>query len=105
MRLQRPVVIGSALITVAALVVGAVALGGPLSVIAQSGSINQGQPPIQHVVIIFQENVSFDHYFGTYPHAANPSGEPHFTARSDTPTINGLSDTLLVHNPNQANPT
>ena len=30
-----------------------------------------GQPatPIQHLVIIFQENVSFDHYFGTYPNA------------------------------------
>ncbi len=27
--------------------------------------------PIKHVVIIFQENVSFDHYFGTYPHAFN----------------------------------
>ena len=26
--------------------------------------------PIKHVVVIFQENVSFDHYFGTYPHAA-----------------------------------
>ncbi|MEO6857696.1 MAG: DUF190 domain-containing protein [Solirubrobacteraceae bacterium] len=27
-------------------------------------------------VVIFQENVSFDHYFGTYPHATNPSREP-----------------------------
>ncbi|HEX2776015.1 MAG TPA: alkaline phosphatase family protein, partial [Candidatus Acidoferrales bacterium] len=32
--------------------------------------------PIKHLVIIFQENVSFDHYFGTYPVATNPSGEP-----------------------------
>jgi len=23
--------------------------------------------PIQHLVVIFQENVSFDHYFATYP--------------------------------------
>ncbi len=23
--------------------------------------------PIQHVVVIFGENISFDHYFGTYP--------------------------------------
>jgi phospholipase C len=30
--------------------------------------------PIKHVVVIFQENVSFDHYFGTYPQAANTSG-------------------------------
>ena len=25
--------------------------------------------PIKHVVVIFQENISFDHYFGTYPNA------------------------------------
>ncbi len=36
--------------------------------------------PIQHLVVIFQENVSFDHYFGTYPNAANPEGEPKFKA-------------------------
>ena len=28
--------------------------------------------PIQHVVVIFQENISFDHYFATYPIATNP---------------------------------
>ena len=27
--------------------------------------------PIKHLVVIFQENVSFDHYFATYPSAAN----------------------------------
>ena len=32
--------------------------------------------PIKHVVVIFQENVSFDHYFGTYPNAANTDGQP-----------------------------
>ena len=32
--------------------------------------------PIKHLVIIFQENETFDHYFGTYPNAANPPGEP-----------------------------
>ena len=30
--------------------------------------------PIKHVVVIFQENVSFDHYFGTYPNATNTDG-------------------------------
>lgn len=29
--------------------------------------------PIQHLVVIFNENVSFDHYFGTYPSATNPA--------------------------------
>jgi phospholipase C len=30
--------------------------------------------PIKHIVVIPQEDISFDHYFGTYPNAANPSG-------------------------------
>ena len=30
--------------------------------------------PIKHLVVIFQENVSFDHYFGTYPYAPIPRG-------------------------------
>ena len=60
--------------------------------------------PIEHLVVIFQENVSFDHYFGTYPNAANPAGEPRFQARPDTPSVNGLNEQLLHHNPNAANP-
>jgi phospholipase C len=47
--------------------------------------------PIKHVIVIFQENVSFDHYFATYPIAANrTAGEPVFDATSDTPAVNGL---------------
>ena len=60
--------------------------------------------PIQHIVVIFQENVSFDHYFATYPFAANPSGEPKFFALSDTPSVNGLSGALLTENPNSTQP-
>jgi phospholipase C len=56
--------------------------------------------PIKHIVIIFQENVSFDHYFGTYPNALNPEGEPAFHARQHTPTVNGLQGALLNANPN-----
>ncbi len=61
-----------------------------------------GQPatPIKHLVIIFQENVSFDHYFGTYPNALNPAGEPRFVAAPGTPSVNGLSNALLNFNPN-----
>ena len=34
--------------------------------------------PIKHLIVIYQENVSFDHYFATYPNASNSieSGEP-----------------------------
>jgi phospholipase C len=55
---------------------------------------------IEHLVVIFQENVSFDHYFATYPVALNPKGEPRFHASPDTPTVNGLSNALLTLNPN-----
>jgi phospholipase C len=60
--------------------------------------------PIKHVVVLFQENISFDHYFGTYPHAVNGAGETAFTAAPGTPSVNGLTDTLLHNNPNAANP-
>jgi phospholipase C len=59
---------------------------------------------IQHVVVIFQENVSFDHYFGTYPRALNPPGETPFTSRSGTPEVDGLTPALLQQNPNARNP-
>jgi phospholipase C len=76
---------------------------------AFAASLNTSQntkttTPIKHLVVIFQENVSFDHYFGTYPYAQNPAGEPKFTAKSDTPSVNGLSQYLLTNNPNLANP-
>jgi phospholipase C len=59
--------------------------------------------PIKHVVVIYNENVSFDHYFGTYPNATNPAGEPVFTAAAGTPSINGLTNSLLSNNPNYTN--
>jgi phospholipase C len=63
--------------------------------------------PIQHVVVIFQENVSFDHYFGTYPFAMNTGapGEPIFHADPHTPSVNNLlSAGLLNKNPNFVSP-
>lgn len=59
--------------------------------------------PIKHLVVIYGENVSFDHYFGTYPNAANPAGEPAFIAAAGTPAVNGLSAALLTGNPNATN--
>ncbi|ALE59360.1 alkaline phosphatase family protein [Paraburkholderia sp. SIMBA_055] len=57
--------------------------------------------PIKHVVVIFGENVSFDHYFATYPQAANPVGEPQFTAAAGTPAVNNLANNnLIATNPN-----
>jgi phospholipase C len=75
----------------------------PVSAHAQSGGSTA--TPIKHLVVIFQENVSFDHYFGTYPNATNPQGEPRFTAAPGTPSVNGYTDGLLKNNPNALNTT
>ncbi len=61
--------------------------------------------PIKHLVVIFQENVSFDHYFGTYPNAANLPGEPVFHALANTPAVNGLTASLMTRNANSLNTT
>lgn len=60
--------------------------------------------PIKHLVVIFNENNSFDHYFATYPNAANLPGEPVFTAKPNTPSVNGLSGAILTNNPNSTGP-
>ena len=68
--------------------------------------------PIKHVVVLFGENESFDHYFGTYPYAANTDGTK-FTAKPGTPAVTGLYTSitksgpvgpLLTSNPNEYNP-
>src|ERR1700754_238567 len=59
--------------------------------------------PIKHLVVIFNENISFDHYFGTYPNALNPEGEPVFEPTKNTQRdVNNLlsSPALLENNPN-----
>jgi phospholipase C len=89
---------------VAGLALGAVAIAGLADAAADSAAPGQARTPIQHLVVIFEENATFDHYFGTYPHAANPPGEPPFTARAGTPAVNGLTPTLLTNNPNADNP-
>jgi phospholipase C len=69
--------------------------------------------PIKHIVVIYQENISFDHYFGTYPIAGNPTNpaELPFIAAPGTPSVNNLIQTgftlatspLLTANPNKLN--
>src|SRR5260370_37424372 len=41
--------------------------------------------PIQHLVVIFQEHVSFHHYFVTYPHETNPAEYTKFKPDATTP--------------------
>ena len=74
------------------------------SIAAENSASHDTAYPISHVVVIFQENVSFDHYFATYPFAVNPPGEPTFFAKPGTPSVNGLNEALLNNNPNSLQP-
>ena len=93
--------------------IGASAIGLSVSSASSGGTGGSGSDaaaayqtttPIKHLVVIYGENVSFDHYFGTYPTALNPPGEPQFHALPNTPTVNGLNTALLDSNPNEYNP-
>ena len=77
----------------------AIALLVPVAVFSQTTT---STTPIQHVVVIFGENISFDHYFGTYPNAVNPPGQPRFRALAGTPSVNNYvtNPVLLTNNPN-----
>jgi phospholipase C len=88
--------------SLAALLVAGQISGSGVAV-AQHSSSGETATPIKHLVVIFQENVSFDHYFGTYPTAMNPQGEPRFVAAPGTPAVNGFTDGLLHNNPNFLN--
>ena len=79
--------------------------GSPAAVSATTYRIGPpARTPIKHLVVIFDENISLDHYFGTYPYATNADGSP-FHAKPGTPSVNGLSTSLLTSNPNLFNPT
>ena len=104
----------SALVRALALGLLVVAISAPATVGANPRQQTTATP-IQHLVVIFGENVSFDHYFGTYPFAANPPFQPSFTADPGTPSVNGLTNgttdqsgqptgPLLTNNPNLGNP-
>ena len=106
--------LGAALIVTTSLITGAGAASpaAPVTTTANPAISAAKHPsgpstPIKHLVVIYQENVSFDHYFGTYPNATNTSGQT-FHPASRTPKVNGLGNTrgaggkgtLLTNNPN-----
>ncbi|HTW46998.1 MAG TPA: alkaline phosphatase family protein [Acidobacteriaceae bacterium] len=90
-----------------AMAMSALLVTGQFALPVGAGAQDEGTStatPIRHVVVIFGENISFDHYWGTYPYAKNPSGEPPFYAAPGTPSVNGLlSQGLMTQNPNFLN--
>ena len=97
---SRRTILAKALVTI-------VSTGLLSSTPVHAGDRTATHTTIKHVVVIFQENVSFDHYFGTYPHAVqNNDGSRFFgKPRDDTPRSNNLmSAGLLSNNPNGVNP-
>lgn len=108
MKARHLAVVAAPILVVAVLVAGIFGVTGLMTrTVAATNGIHGASStttPIKHLVVIFQENVSFDHYFGTYPYATNPAGEPSFVAAPNTPSVNGLTPALLTANPNLANP-
>ncbi|MGW7522362.1 phospholipase C [Streptomyces sp. NPDC054783] len=86
-------------------VLGSTAPGWAAAPAAAQGGHSSTATPIKHVVVLFDENISFDHYFATYPKAANTDGTK-FTASKNTPKdIDTLAHAgLLTKNPNQYAP-
>ena len=84
--------------------IASLAAGVPVHAQSSGADALTTATPIKHLVVIFDENISFDHYFATYPNATNPPGEPAFHAAANTPAANTLSAArLLVDNPNLTN--
>ncbi len=111
------VLVAAAIFPVASGIAGAGADTKSVGVGGNSFDFHITRTPIRHVVVIYQENVSFDHYFGTYPNAANSDGQT-FHAAPGTPAVDGLlpatdpslppslrhSTNLLTTNPNASLP-
>ncbi|MCF3962592.1 phospholipase C [Streptomyces fuscigenes] len=72
---------------------------------APAGHGGGSATPVKHLVVLFDENISFDRYFATYPQAANTDGT-HFAPSHRTPRgIDNLRTAgLLTKNPNQYPP-
>ena len=76
---------------------GAIGTPGPVDT-GDSAAKFATATPIKHVVVIFGENISFDHYFATYPNAMNLTRETPFVAAAGTPKANDLLTPLDVNN-------
>src|SRR5260370_148780 len=70
---------------VAAMMLG-LTIGLPGPALAQ-GDDRDAETMIQHTIIVYQENISFDHYFGTFGHgsARIPGGAPGTTRSTTVP--------------------
>ncbi|MEV3924855.1 phospholipase C [Actinomadura coerulea] len=99
----KPPVLATSMVVVGAVAALSAGCGGGGGAAPSTRTTAEARSPIEHVVVIYGENVSFDHYFGTYPKAANTDGTP-FHAAQRTPKVNGLSGELLRRNPNRYNP-
>ncbi len=97
--------VGVAAVTAAALVTSNTVFAAAAHTKHIPNRSKQTASPIKHLVVIFGENVSYDHYFGTYPKAKNTDGT-RFVATTSTPKNNNLVRSgLLISNPNLYRPS
>lgn len=101
--MRKPSVLAASMAGVGVVAALGVGCAGGEGAAPSTRTTAEARSPIEHVVVIYGENVSFDHYFGTYPKAANTDGTP-FHAAERTPKVNGLTRELLTKNPNRYAP-
>ena len=92
--MNRPVTLLLSIAVIFSLVSSGTLASVKAATAAAAATSTNTKTPIKHIVVLFQENISFDHYFGTYPNATKFTADPH------TPSVNGLSAALLSNNLN-----
>jgi phospholipase C len=124
--MTRKLLVSSAATALLLAAAGCTSTNGTLSTTTPPTGTPLGQPvtPIKHVIVIFGENISYDHYFATYPSVAYSGAnsadageidQSNFPAAATAPANNNLlaplnpstwaplaSPTLLTANPNSA---
>jgi phospholipase C len=77
----------------------------PESKPAEAAAVRPAKMPLKHFIYIIQENITFDHYFGTYPGANGIPKEAKFAYRPGGPPELApfhLHDTAIPHDLNHS---
>jgi len=65
--------------------VAAMLIAGLMPGLPQENVSSPAATPVKHLVVIFDENVSFDHYFATYPMRSTLPTRPHSRRLQERP--------------------
>ena len=106
-RPRRSVLAAAGVATLAAtgLIISSIAMSSSSEAKPQKDRSRNTVSLIKHVVVLFDENVSYDHYFGTHPSAKNTDGTKFYAVSSTPENDNLITSGNLTSNPNSYDPT